>query len=120
MKIRVLCVISYIKDELWDEYPNMIECILTWNYPALPREQETIDDIGCLFSDEVRKILLTKYIGEFFVDEYLDSLKFAKEDRIKVSVLELLSDLTYKIDLISWQLGEDGIIPCIQISPKAK
>lgn len=118
MKIRVLYGIDHLKPELWEEYPNMIDCEFEWRYPVLPREQETVDNFECFISYAVKKDLSKRTIDEFFVEEFLHTRNFSKEDMKKISVFDFLSEVVYKIDLISWQFGEDGIIPCIHISPK--
>lgn len=118
MKIRVLYGIDYLKPELWEEYPNMIDSIIEWNYPVLPRQGETVDSFECFITGEVKEDLSQRTIDTFFVQEFLYTWNLSKEDQKKVSVFDFLSEVTSKIDLISWQFGEDGIIPCIHISPK--
>lgn len=119
MKIRVLYGIDYLKPELWEEYPNMIDCIVEWHYPVLPREQETVDNFECFITDEVKEDLSRRTIDEFFIEEYLNSQEYSKLDQKKVSVFDFLSDITCKIVEISWQIGEGNKpMPCIYINTK--
>jgi hypothetical protein len=118
MKIRVLYGIDYLNPELWEEYPNMIDSIIEWNYPVLPREGETVDNFECFISYAVKKDLSKRTVDEFFIEGYFNPQYYSKEDQKKISVFDSLSEITCKIDSISWQFGEDGVMPCIHISPK--
>jgi hypothetical protein len=119
MRIRVLYGIDYLKPELWEEYPNMTDCIIEWDYSVLPREQETVDNFECFITSEIKKDLSQRTVGEFFTEEYLTSIQYSKEDQKKVSVFDFLSEITCKIKEISWTIGKDNKpLPCIYISPK--
>lgn len=119
MKIRVLYGIDYLNPELWEEYPNMIDSIIEWNYSVLPREGETVDSFECFITGEAKEDLSKRTLDEFFTEEYLISIQYSKEDQKKVSAFDFLSDITCKIQEIMWTMGKDNKpLPCIYISPK--
>lgn len=120
MEISVLLYLpsNSVSPELWEKYPDLITCIIEWNYPVLPREQETVDNLESFISNEIKIDLSERKIDEFFSEGYFDS-EYSKQDIKKISVFEHLSSIKYKIDAIAWEMGEDNKpIPCIYISPK--
>ncbi|MDR1502689.1 MAG: hypothetical protein LBT43_09570 [Prevotella sp.] len=116
MKIEILIRIDCLKSEVFNKYPDMINCIINWDYPVLPRVNENVNHIECFITDEVKEDLSQRTVDTFFIEKYINNL-YSKEDQRKISVFDFLSDRLHIVKAIYWNRGEDNKpIPCIFIS----